>query len=44
MISIPRAYGIDNRAEYERSETAEIFRELKISWCGQPLEPLLEGK
>lgn len=43
MVSIPRAYDIDIRAEDERSETADIFRQLKIS-RGQPLEPLLDGK
>ena len=39
-----RAYDIDIETEHETANTADIFRQLKLSRRDHPLEPLLEGE
>jgi hypothetical protein len=39
-----RAYELDIEAEHETAETADIFRQLKLSRREHPLEPLFRGE
>lgn len=39
-----RAYDLDIKAEHETRQTADIFRQLKLSPREHPLEPLFEGE
>jgi hypothetical protein len=39
-----RAYDIDIKAEHESAQTADIFRQLKMSRREYPIEPLIKGE